>query len=500
MKRFLILIPALALLASCTQTEDNRYFAPAVAFGSEVYQADPSLGGLDIDVTLSIPASQAFSIGLVVESSLEEGTQYSLPSDKVDIAKGQDHAKIHITLVDDEIWVESAWINLTMKPGQRYTLNPKAGAQTSVNVSKEIHMPFFSLVPPAEDAYETNPYLEEAIPVTIKGDQAPDRNLDVTLAGDGLEFGTDWVIEGSDVAGFVFPAGATSHVFKVKMVKKDAPGAELTGKLRLVPKKGAYTVKTGEDEVSFLLSDPVVNFKPLLKTSALQDGKGYQVRQAILMADGESWDGNTTVDLDLTQDNSNYLRNYRNMYDHPSFGCRANASVSQFLRLPDLMPLCIYPNKENVILDYGNDQGHRQFSPADSLMRFVMDKGETQKGTIHLNRPQTFKAYLGSYDAWQDKSSGSNAWIKDSKATGGNIDASTHAAITGSVYVTLEKLEGTYDFTNTNNPVVLITAWLSSDSDLFMKADTVNDKDPATKYQAQKDGDLWKISYKLWPR
>ena len=496
-RKVLILISALAVLAACARQEDTRFFAPAVSFGSSSYQANPSQGGLDIDVVLSRPATQDFTIGLVIDSSLEEGVQYSVSPDKLDIAKGHDRATIHVTLVDDEIWIKSAWINISMRPGERYTVDPERAAETRVNVSKEINLPVFRLV--EKDVIETNPYLEESITLTLEGDRAAAKDIEVTLIPEGFVYGEDYVIEGSHSSGLVFPSGVTSLAFRVNILRKDTPGIEKSGKLRLVPKKGDYTVSPGEDQVSFLLSDPVVDFKPLLKTAALQGGDGYQVRQAILEADGESWNGNTTVDLGLSAEGSNYLRNYRNMYDHPSFGCKANASVSQFLRLPDLMPMCIYPNKTNVILDYGNDQGHREFSPADSLMRFVLAKGETLKGTIHLSKPRTFKAYLGSYETWQDKSSGYNVWVKDSKATGGDIDASTHSAITGAVYVTLEKLEGTFDFTNSDAPV-LITAWLTSESDLFMKADTENGNDPASAYKAQKDGNAWKISYKLWPR
>jgi hypothetical protein len=167
-------------------------------------------------------------------------------------------------------------------------------------------------------------------------------------------------------------------------------------------------------------------------------------------------------------------------------------------RLSDLFPNYLYPNEE-AILDYGNDQGHREFSPADSLLRFVLDKGETAKGTIHLGSPRTFVAFIGSYAAWQDKSSGENAWVKDSRAHQGDIFASTHPAITGRISVTLERLEGTFDFSNTAEPV-LVTAWFRSDSDQFMKADEAHGKTPAETYAATQEDGLWKLSYKLWPR
>ena len=94
---------------------------------------------------------------------------------------------------------------------------------------------------------------------------------------------------------------------------------------------------------------------------------------------------------------------------------------------------------------------------------------------------------------------GENAWCRDSRATKGDIFASTHPALTGQISVTLEKLDGTFDFTNSSEPV-LITAWFSSDSDMFLKADEARGVDPATTYAVSKEDGLWKISYKLWPR
>jgi len=65
--------------------------------------------------------------------------------------------------------------------------------------------------------------------------------------------------------------------------------------------------------------------------------------------------------------------------------------------------------------------------------------------------------------------------------------------------VTLVRLEGSFDFTNTSEPV-LVTAWFRSDSDKFMAADVDHQKDPAgTLGLVQEDG-LWKVEYKLWPR
>ena len=478
-------------MAACRQAEDTRYFAPAVEFGSDRYAVSAGDGGLDIDLHLSRPASQAFTIGLNISSSLEEGVQYRVASRTVDIASGQQDAKLHVDLVDDEIWVESSWIEVLLKPGERYTVDPGKNSTARVDISKTILMPIFRLVPPQETV-ETNPFLAETITFQLEGDRNTATDLEVELDFGDLVYGTDYRIKGSDGAGFIYPAGARSHAFQVEILKKDESGYDRQAVLTVVPKRGKYSVDPDQGSVTVHLSDPVVDFSPLLRTAALQNGRGYQIRQAIKAADG-SWNGNTTVDIGVSSDGSNYLRNFRNMYDHPSFNCMANASVSQLFRFNDLIPLYIYPN-DITVLDYGNDQNHREFSPADSLMRFVLDKGETKKGDIYLNKPRTFIAFIGPRAEWTN-----SIWPADSKATGGDIFASTHPSIQGRISVTLEKLEGRFDFTDSDAPV-LVTAWFSSDTDKFMQADTANGKDPAATYAVSQEDGLWKVEYKLWPR
>ena len=495
MRRYIILWAALLAAAACREAQDTRYFAPAVEFGSAQYAVSAGDGGLDIGIHLSRPASLGFTIGLNIDSSLEEGLQYRIASPTVDIATGQQDASVRVDLVDDEIWVENAWIEILLKPGERYTLDP-AKSTARVDISKVIDMPIFRLIAP-EEPVETNPFLAETLSFQLEGDRNSARDLDVDLTFGDLAYGADYRIKGSDGPGFVYPAGARSHVFQVEILKKDLSGYDREAVLSVTPKRGQYSVDPDHSSATVHLSDPVVNFSALLRTAALQNGRGYQVRQAIKAADG-SWSGNTSVDIGVSSEGSNYLRNFRNLYDHPSFSCLTNASVSQLFRFNDLMPLYVYPNA-TAILDYGNNQDHREFSPVDSLMRFVLDKGETKKGGIYLNKPRTFVAVVGSYAGWQDKSTGDYAWVKDSRATGGDIFASTHSAITGRISVTLEKLEGRFDFTDADAPVVL-TAWFSSDTDQFMQADTANGKDPAATYAVTKEDGRWKVEYKLWPR
>jgi hypothetical protein len=65
--------------------------------------------------------------------------------------------------------------------------------------------------------------------------------------------------------------------------------------------------------------------------------------------------------------------------------------------------------------------------------------------------------------------------------------------------VTLERLQGRFDFTDLTQPI-FVTAWFSSDSDQFMKADPDHGKDPAGTYAVSEEDGLWKVEYKIWPR
>ena len=241
MRRSIILLTALLAAAACRQAEDTRYFAPAVQFGSDRYAVNAGDGSLDIDLHLSRPASQALHIGLNVSSSLEEGVQYRVASRTVDIAPGQQDATVHVDLLDDEIWVESAWIDLLLKPGERYTLDPEKNCSTRVDVSKAISIPIFRLVAP-EAPVVTNPYLAETLRFQLEADRATSADLEVVLGFGDLELGKDYRIAGSETAGFIYPAGARSRTFEVEILKKDLSGYDREALLSVLPQKGSYSV------------------------------------------------------------------------------------------------------------------------------------------------------------------------------------------------------------------------------------------------------------------
>ena len=484
MKRITLLLIAALFAWACREAQDTRYFAPDVEFGEAEYATTAENGAVDVLLRFSRPAPVAFRIGLNFSGSLQEGLQFQAPH-SLDIAAGATEAKVHIDLVNDEIWDEASWIGIAIAPGSRYTVNPDGNCTARVNVTKEIILPTLRLVSP-ENPVETNPFRAETLRFEIVADRAPKADVPLTMDFGGLVPGAG--CEGPDE--IVLPAGKDKVAFELSVPFLDESGCDRHTTLSLVQQKGVYIVASEAGSVDIHLSDPVVDFSPLWGVAALNNGTGYQIRQAIQGPDGV-WTGNTAADYYISSEGSNYLRNFRNMYES-SWNCLANTAGGNALRLTEFFPNYAYP-AEIEILDYGAGSNTRHFSPCDSLMRFVLDPGETKKGDIVLPKPRTFIARTGVYAQWQEDLPGGKAWHLDSKATGGNLAASTHPALTGQLVVKLMRLEGRFDLGDRSQPL-LFTAWFQCDSPDFMDG-----VDPAKFTVTPEDG-LWKVSYKLWPR
>lgn len=484
MKRFSILLLILMLpLWACRQAEDTRYFAPELCFEAADYSVQASEGGADVVITLSRPATVDFTIDLVITSELQEGVQYTVPSHSLSVAKGATEARLHITLVDDEIWDESSSIDILLTPGERYTIDPAKACATRVTISKHVVIPVLRLSIP-EAQQEVNPYLAPTVMLILEADKAPIADVEVVFTADGLAPGTGFLIDGEARSTVVLPANSTEESYALQILKIDQSGYDGNLTLSMSAQKGKYGVGTEGASVSVHLSDPAVNFKPLWKTAA-QVGEGYQFRQAILAGDGETWSGNLAANMTVSSEGSSYLKNLRNM-GSSTFNCMSNEVGLHILRLAEFFPT-LRTTSGDAIVDYGNNSNTRGFSPVDSLFRFVLDPGSSTEGSLMLNSPRTFTAFVGDYTSWQAN------WQKDSKATGGDIFASTSPIITGRLDVMLVKLEGRFNLSDASN-TLLFTAWFSCDSPQFMDGvdfDTLG---------AEQDGDLWKVNYKIWPR
>ena len=481
MKRIVIFLLMLLPLSGCQQAEDTRYFAPELSFGAEAYAVPVTDGGVDVVIGLSRPASMAFQITLILSGSLQEGVQYTVPSHTLDVAAGDTEARLHITLVDDEIWDEATYIDVLLTPGTRYTLDPNKVCSTRVNVSKTVVIPVLRLGVADEDK-EVNPYLAPTVTLQLTADKAPLADVTDPLTIEGLTAGTDFLIDGAADASVVLPAGATSAQAALQILKKDQCGYDGTLTLSMSSVKGKFGVGNEGASVSIHLLDPVPNLKPLFKTAA-QAGEGYQWRQAIKTPAGE-WEGNLAANVAVSAEGSAYVKSLKNT--GTSLGPLSNEVGLHILRLADLFPN-LRKTSGDAILDYGRNSNTRGFSPVDSLFRFVLDPGSSTQGELVLNKPRIFKAAVGDYKSWTEA-----VWSADSKSTGGDILQSTNPIISYFITLPLEKLEGRFDLESATE-TMLFTAWFSCTSDEFLNG-------LEEKYAFTKEDGLWKLEYKIWPR
>ena len=423
-----------------------------------------------------------FQIKLVFSGTLQEGLQYSVPSHVLNVAAGDREARLHITLVDEEIWDRSLFLDLLLTPGQYYTVNTTRNYTTRVNVTKLVVIPVLGLLVAEEDK-EVNPYLAPEVTLTLSADKAPLTDITVPLAVEGLTIGEDFLLDGGTVAAITLPADQTSATCQVKILKKDQSGYDKTLQFSMTAEQGKYGVSTEGASVSIRTCDPVPDFTPLWRYS---HASGYTFRQGIKKVDGE-WDNGAMAGADMgpVAPGCSYItgvQSFRTDY----YNCNSIDVGGHILRLNEFVP--------NVtILNYGKGSNTRPFTPVDSLLRFVPDPGTTTQGQLMLDSPRTFRGYYGSKADWEAASPSDPAWALDSKKTGGYIEKSDSPILTGYVKVVLEKLEGRYDLTNTQE-TLLFTAWFSCDDTRFMEG-----VDLSTWDITKEDG-LWKVQYKLWPR
>lgn len=482
---FILFFLSLSCAFSCSEEQDSRFIAPVLRFESASYAIRSEEGGLDVSLQLNRPAEEAFTAQLNISSTLEEGFQYSVSSHSVAFAAGESEAVLHLSLVDDEIWVAEAHIDITVLPGVRYSVDPYDNSQTRVVISKYFEMPVLSFADPSEEIV-TNPFLGETLHLTIRADQTVSKDLPYRLVFGDLVPGEDYLIDGKAVSEAVLPAGVTEAGFDLGIVKKDQCGFDRTIRLSLTTEKGKYIADAEAGSVEIRLCDPVVDLSKLWRTVALNGGTGYRWNQAIATPDG-GWEGNSTVDMWVAAEGSNYVSSQRSIFTHPSFNCPATASPSHVLRLDELVPNLRYPSATTLI-DYGQNDSYRSFQPCDSLFRFLPDSpDDLTKGSLVMPSPRVIFGYIGDYAAWGAE------WKEDAKKTGGDMSLSTSSAILGKIFVTIERLEGRYDFFDMTQPIFL-TVWLKSDDERLMQ-----DVD-FSKWDITEEDGLWKVKYKIWPR
>ena len=389
--------------------------------------------------------------------------------------------------MNQNIWDENLELKITVAPAVDYVIIPATNSETTIKFTKKIVLPIISFDKTATPLI-TNPFNSEEITFKLKLDQALPVDREVTLSIEGgMTIGQDFMVNGANSNKIMVPKGVTNHTFKIKINKKDNAGFDKDLKITLIPSDPKFlAVNTEAGSYTLKVTDPLVDISPMLRKESIGGNPGFQIYQAIKGTDG-TWIGKVIVSSIQNTVKKNYLKTYKNLSFNVAFDCMSNAAGGDALRLADMLN---FATSDTVIADYGVGSTTRYFSPSDSLIRFVASEQTTLKGTLAtVNQKFTAKVLLKA--DWETGTNGNKQWHIDSKATGGNITKSTYPTI-ATVVIELVKIEGTYDLTLAE-PELIFTAWYKSPSKYFMK------NMPATLAIA-KDGDMYKVTYRLYPR
>lgn len=487
LRKSVILLSLFLTILSCDKDNNGKNKIPAISFETSMISVNTEAGQYEANVNLSVPASNNLTIRLQLSGSAIENEHYTVPSKEIVIAQGQTSGKLQITILNDNIWDENLELKISVAPSTEYVIIPETNSEITIKFTKDIVLPVISF-DATNIPEKTNPFKEEEIIFDLKLDQALTADREITLNFDeGMDIGSDFLVNETNSNIISIPKGVTTHSFKVKIKKKDDAGFDKDLKITLTPTDPKY-IAVGSEEGSYTLkvTDPLVDISPMLQKGALSGNSGHQIYQAIKATDG-SWDGRVVLNSSQNSEKKNYLKTHRNQIFIASFDCMSNLTGGDALRLADMLN---FIRKDTTIADYSASSTARYFSSSDSLIRFIASDQTTQKGTL-ATVSQKFIARLVLKDDWETGANGEKQWHIDSKATGGDISKSTYPTF-ATVEVELVKIEGTYDFT-LEEPEMLFTAWFKSSSPYFMKS-------VPEEYKVVKDGDMYKVEYRLYPR
>jgi|SRR5690554_3644728 len=278
----IILVTILVTSVSCEKVDDGRSKIPAVSFETAIISVNTEAGEYEAVLHLSEPAKEQLAVRLQFSGNAVENEHYTLESKEIQIAKGDFSGKLKIGILNENIWEENLEIKIVVAPGTDYVVLPDANTEIIIKLTKEIVLPLLSLDMGSLPA-STNPFKEEELTYTIKLDQKLATPREVTLLFEGtMTIGQDFTINGGNSNKITFPANATETSFKLKIRKKDQAGFRSELKLTLTPSDTRFlAVSPDGGSHTIIVSDPLVDLTPILKTPALSGGAGYQIYQAI---------------------------------------------------------------------------------------------------------------------------------------------------------------------------------------------------------------------------
>jgi hypothetical protein len=483
-----LMIVSLTLgIMACEKDENGADTIPAVSFASSTVSIETEDGSYNLVANLSKAAPQDFTIKLQFSGTAVENEHYTVPAKEISVMQGDTEATLPITILDENIWDENLELKVTLAPQSSYVIIPDSNSEITIRFSKEVVLPVlsFELTDMPE---KTNPFNAETIACNLVLDKELTAEREITLEFEGMTIGDDFLINEESSDKLTIPGDVTEYSFDLNILKKDAAGTDIDFTVALTPSDPKYLAISDENgEYTLSVSDPIVDMNTLLRTPAILGNPGFQVYQQIEETTGE-WDGRGTVlNVSHNDEKKNYLKTHRNQMFYTVFDCNGNLIGGDALRLANMLE---FETSDTVIADYGANTNSRYFSGSDSLIRFVAGSETTQKGTL-ASVNQKFSANLVLRDDWETGSNGEKQWHVDSKATGGDITKSTYPTF-ATIEVELVNLEGTYDLT-LEEPELLFTAWFKSDSPYFMRI-------MPEGLKVEKEDDMYKVTYRIYPR
>lgn len=485
--RFFMLASLLTFLISCEKITDPKNKIPLISFELSKVTVETKNGSYNAVIKLSNAAQNEITVKIAFSGTAVENEHYTVPSKEIKVTAGSTTVNIPITILNDNIWDDNLVIKVLLAPGTNYTIDPGTNPELEIKLSKQIVYPILSFDMEGSSLH-TNPFNSETITLKLKLDQQLKNDSQLNLAFEGdMTIGGDFLVNGGNSNKILIPKGVTSHTFQIKINKKDAAGFNKNMKITISPVEAkTFTVSSEKSFFNLEISDPLVDFTPILKTAALLGGAGFQIYQELKNTDG-TWASKVAVNSSANTVKKNYLKTHRNLSFISAFDCNANTSGGDVLRLAELLN---FATTDTVIADYGAGKTTRFFSPSDSLMRFTAEGKNPLKGKVSTVN-QKFTAKLVLKADWETGANAAKQWHVDSKLTGGKIENSTYPTF-ATIQIELVKIEGTYDFTLAV-PEIVFDAWFKSSSPYFMK------NFPATILRV-KEGDLYKLTYKYYPR
>lgn len=481
----LLFVAIITIAFSCDKDSDNRVKLPIVSFESSQITINTDSGKYDLKLRLSTAASSNFSVKVDLSGTAVENEHFTVASKEITVAQGATEAIYPITILNDNIWDNNLTIKVTIAPSTSYVVDPQLSSQIEIKMTKEIVLPVISFSD--NTTIHTNPFNAEELTFTISSSEILKSNTEFIIESDSdLKIGDDFLINGESTNRVTIEKDSNSKEFKLAIKKKDIGGFNKDLKLNIVPvDPKRATISQDKGSVTIEVIDPLVDLSPMLRTSALLGGAGFQIYQQVKGTDG-SWIGRVTLNSSSNTEKRNYLQTHKNMTFFAAFDCNGNTAGGDVLRLADMLS---FENSDTVIADYGAGKTSRFFSPTDSLLRFVAEGKNIQKGVV-TSPKQKFTANLILKADWETGTNTNKQWHIDSKATGGDITKSTVPTF-HTMEIWLEKLEGTYDFTG--DAEIIFTAWFKSSSPYFMRIMPAN-------LDVKKDGDMYKVTYRYYPR